>query len=332
MLLEYREELQDMLNMTGDGVDTIVGNLCEAITKYTRATETEEKVSTLIKMYILCLKAISEKIYEVDYKVREDGFTEGRTIMEFTLYPWGRINLLSLISRAKEEELLYKHNINHYLYAFMLNVEEEMYNLIRDDFIPICDALKAENKIQEKINTGNEVTSESELKELIDKIQSDGLRVDISPYKDPDTLENLKTIIITTEDGDFVKSRNMYTQDKREIKVLAQMYDEIKEERIARLNCYNKIEKIVRDELNYKAEMDMWRDKKYVSFEFKKRGETIAGGGYGRTVAGGVKVMISSGICGDRGAKEIDAIIDKIREELKRSHIKLYVGDDYDRF
>lgn len=321
MLLEYREELQDMLKTTGDGVDTIVGNLCEAITKYTRATETEEKVSTLVKMYILCLKAINEKIKDVNYRVREDGFTEGQTILSLTLYPWGRINLLSLISRTKEE-ILYRYNINHYLYAFMLNVEREMYELIKDDFIPIYEALKAENKIQEKINTGNEVTSESELKELIDKIQSDGLRVDISPYKDSDTLENLKTIIITTEDGDFVKSRNMYTQDKREIKVLAQMYDEIKEERTARLNCYNRIEKIVRDELNYKAEMDMWRDKKYVSFEFKKREETIAGGGYGRTIAGGARVMLSSGICGDRGAKELDTVIDKISEELKRSNIK----------
>ena len=335
MLREYREELQDMLKETGIGRETLVGNLCEALTKYTRATETEEKTSVLVEMYILCLKAIDEKIKDVDYVVRGDGFIEGQTIMSLTLYPWFRFNLLSLIIRAKKEPL-YKHNINHYLYAFMLNVENELYLLIKDDFIPICEALKAENKIQEKIDdedaSESGVTSDNELKELIDKIQLYGLRVNIRPYKDQNTLENLKRIVITTEDGVFLKSRNIYTRDRREVKVLAQMFDEIRDEATARSECHYRMEKIVQDELNYKAEMHIWRDGGTVYYGFKKEGELDTEEGFGKVIAREVEVTFSSGICGDRGAKELDAVMNKIREELKNSHIKLYLGDDYDRF
>ena len=337
MLCEDREQLQGMLKETGIGRETLVGNLCEALTKYTRATETDEKVSVLVEMYIMCLKAIDEKVGDVEWIVREDGFTEGWTIMSLTLYPWGRINLLSLISRAKEAPL-YKHNINHYLYAFMMNVENEMYELINDDFIPICEALKVENKTQEKIktdselNSEDEVTSERELKALIDRIHLFGMKVNISPYKDQNTLENLKRIVITTEDGVFLKSRNIYTRDRREVKVLAQMFDEIRDEATARSECHYRMEKIVRDELNYKAEMHIWRDGGTVYYGFKKEGELDTEEGFGKVIAREVEVTFSSGICGDRGAKELDAVMNKIREELKNSHIKLYLGDDCDRF
>ena len=105
--------------------------------------------------------------------------------------------------------------------------------------------------------------SNNELKKLIYKIQSEGLRVYIKPYKDPYTFEDLKSIIIRTEDGKLVNAENVYTQDKKEIKALTKMYDEIQNERIARKNCFERLEKIVQDELNYQAEMVTWRDGYY---------------------------------------------------------------------
>lgn len=158
------------------------------------------------------------------------------------------------------------------------------------------------------------------------------MRVNISPYKDQNTLENLKRIVITTEDGVFLKSRNIYTRDRREVKVLAQMFDEIRDEATARSECHYRMEKIVRDELNYKAEMHIWRDGGTVYYGFKKEGELDTEEGFGKVIAREVEVTFSSGICGDRGAKELDAVMNKIREELKNSHIKLYLGDDCDRF
>lgn len=177
-------------------------------------------------------------------------------------------------------------------------------------------------------------SSKIEYKEIVDKIESEGFRIKIKPYKNPYTFEELSNIVITTEDGELANARNVYARDKNEIEALNQMYNEIMEEMKARLNLYRKLEKIVQYELNYRAEMAMWRDGMTVFFKYKKKGDidTDTENGYEKMVAKWVKVIFSSDICGNRGLKKLEKVMSKIRKELKRSQVNLYIGDVYDRF
>lgn len=80
--------------------------------------------------------------------------------------------------------------------------------------------------------------------------------------------------------------------------------------------------------------MAMWRDGMTVFFKYKKKGEidTDTENGYEKMVAKWVKVIFSSDICGNRGLKKLEKVMSKIRKELKRSQVNLYIGDIYDRF
>lgn len=126
------------------------------------------------------------------------------------------------------------------------------------------------------------------------------------------TLEKLKEVY--KEILDAVESNEAGIKEKLEYRA----EPETVEEEEAMELFIGSAERKVKEELNYKAELKIIETKDIIYLNFKNRGEDdVDDDGYTSTIMEGIEVTISSGICGDRGAKEIEAVIDKIREELK---------------
>lgn len=81
---------------------------------------------------------------------------------------------------------------------------------------------------------------EVKLKEVLEKIKDLGLKVEIKVqgmeittkhFAKIETIENSKTFLILTEDGDVVNKKEVYVWDNiTDAQALSQMYDEIKKE------------------------------------------------------------------------------------------------------
>ena len=79
---------------------------------------------------------------------------------------------------------------------------------------------------------------EVKLKEVLEKIKDLGLKVEIKVqgmkittkhFAKIETIENSKTFLILTEDGEVVNRKEVYVWDNiTDAKALSQMYDEIK--------------------------------------------------------------------------------------------------------
>lgn len=211
---------------------------------------------------------------------------------------------------------------NSKIYTILFNGEEiikkEIYDYENeyDCLNEILDKVLKETKQKEyKIK-------DNKIKEIIDKIQSYDLKVKIIPYK------SLKIIEVKTNDEIILKNR----ETEKELKTLKQIYNEIQEEELTRVKCFSKLEKIVKEKLNNKAEIDVLAYKENVYLIFKTPKELDDGICYTKRVAGGVEVRFSYGVCAGKSEETLNNTLEKIKKEIKKNHLKFYFGDIYDRF
>lgn len=69
LLKQWREERHLTVESQRDG---LMGNLCEEMTEYYRATNNDEKIDALCDMYVFCMNSMNTSIRDIPY----DTFTE----------------------------------------------------------------------------------------------------------------------------------------------------------------------------------------------------------------------------------------------------------------
>lgn len=130
------------------------------------------------------------------------------------------------------------------------------------------------------------------------------------------TLEKLKEVY--KEILDAVESNEAGIKEKLEYRA----EPETVEEEEAMELFIESAERIVKEELNYKAELETIETEDAIYLNFKNKGEDDVDDGYTSTIMEGIEVTFSSGVCGERGTKELDRVMDKIKETVIKNNKK----------
>lgn len=109
LLKHWREERHLTLKMQNAG---LMGNLCEELSEYYRATNIDEKIDALCDIYVFCINSLSTNMKNISKFPRI--YLEKRY----------RINLLEKINFSLDDNLDSDY-LNTILYSLMLNVENE---------------------------------------------------------------------------------------------------------------------------------------------------------------------------------------------------------------
>lgn len=134
MTLEQEKHLQELLKQWRDERhltvesqrDGLMGNLCEEMAEYYRATNKSEKIDALCDIYVFCMNSLGG-----DLKFTRNNFEEINKqlpSMNYAALSCRFFLLESIESKLKELKVgkaLFIDGLNHYLYVFMRNVEKE---------------------------------------------------------------------------------------------------------------------------------------------------------------------------------------------------------------
>ena len=119
MTLEQELELQNLLKQWRDERhlsiksqrDGLIGNLCEEMAEYYRATNNDEKIDALCDMYVFCMNSL-----DGDLNFIKDGLEIDRlTVMRYIL-PHYRFYLLGNIETSLRR---LKNNINDFNFTYI---------------------------------------------------------------------------------------------------------------------------------------------------------------------------------------------------------------------
>lgn len=130
LLKQWRDERHLTIENQRDG---LLGNLCEELSEYYRATNESEKIDALCDMYVFCMNSLGGNL-----KIAKDDFKNKnkKIFAMFYASPYFRFFLLekieSKLMKLKEEEIIVD-TFNLYLYIFMRNVGYEV-QLMRYNF------------------------------------------------------------------------------------------------------------------------------------------------------------------------------------------------------
>lgn len=119
LLKNWRDERHLTLEMQRDG---LMGNLCEEMAEYYRATNESEKIDALCDIYVFCMNSLDS-----DLKVTRDGFNKTDFPRIYVLNDCKMV-LLSEIKDNLDKLKLEDIDVNYfnlYLYAMMKSAEIE---------------------------------------------------------------------------------------------------------------------------------------------------------------------------------------------------------------
>ena len=147
MTLEQEKHLQELLwkwreerHLTfQDQIDGLVGNLCEEMAEYYRATNDDEKIDALCDIYVFCMNSLDS-----DLKVTRDDFNKTDFPRIYALNDCKMV-LLSEIKDNLDELKLEDIDVNYfnlYLYAMMKNIEKETIKLGYDFYECMLETIK----------------------------------------------------------------------------------------------------------------------------------------------------------------------------------------------
>lgn len=128
LLKQWREERHLSIESQRDG---LIGNLCEEMAEYYRATNESEKIDALCDIYVFCMNSI-----DADFKYLKDVL---ETSVDYRFYIVSYINnCLGLVNNNSPVE----KELNKYLHVLMLNVEIEATEMGYDFYKCMLETIK----------------------------------------------------------------------------------------------------------------------------------------------------------------------------------------------
>lgn len=133
LLKQWREERHLTLEMQNAG---LMGNLCEELSEYYRATNNDEKIDALCDMYVFCMNSL-----DGDLNFIKDVL---KTSVEYRFPLLNYINTcLELINSNKiDGNCPVEKELNKYLQVLMLNVEIEATEMGYDFYKCMLETIK----------------------------------------------------------------------------------------------------------------------------------------------------------------------------------------------
>lgn len=116
LLKQWREERHLSIESQRDG---LIGNLCEEMAEYYRATNKSEKIDALCDMYVFCMNSLDEEL-----KLLYNKYTSGPVYPAILKYSM-RFSILQFIADDTVRHL----NVNSAAYMLMKNIEREVKEL-----------------------------------------------------------------------------------------------------------------------------------------------------------------------------------------------------------